>query len=316
MNKPKLFIMIGLSASGKSTIAKELAEDCEAVIVSSDSIRKEICGNVSDQSKNEEVFKLFHKRIRKYLHEKRNVIADATNITMKSRRAIINNVKKMDIEIIAYIVPKKIEDCIKDNAKREYPIPEEVIYKQMKRFQIPFLEEGFDKIIVHDFNYDLRYKLYPLEIIEKMYGFNQKNPHHNMDLAAHCSFTYNLFTSGRSTIYSYEDGFYMGARLHDIGKLFTQTFDEDGIAHYHNHSSIGSYYVLSNLYNPNEKLEDKVQFLLDCCFLINYHMFPFSWNTDSIKNKWKKRFGEYKYDLLVKFHECDKERIADEIIFN
>lgn len=174
MNKPKLFIMIGLSAAGKSTIAKELAKDYEAVIVSSDSIRKEICGNVSDQSKNEEVFKLFHKRIRKYLHEKRNVIADATNITMKSRRAIINNVKKMDIEIIAYIVPKKIEDCIKDNVEREYIVQEEVIYKQMKRFQIPFLEEGFDKIIVHDFNYDLRYKLYPLEIIEKMTGFDQK----------------------------------------------------------------------------------------------------------------------------------------------
>lgn len=194
MNKPKLFIMIGLSAAGKSTIAKELAKDYEAVIVSSDSIRKEICGNVSDQSKNEEVFKLFHKRIRKYLHEKRNVIADATNITMKSRRAIINNVKKMDIEIIAYIVPKKIEDCIKDNVEREYIVQEEVIYKQMKRFQIPFLEEGFDKIIVHDFNYDLRYKLYPLEIIEKMTGFDQKNPHHNMYLEDHCDFTYNKFS--------------------------------------------------------------------------------------------------------------------------
>ena len=63
--KPKLFLMVGLSASGKSTIAKGLAEDYKAVIVSSDAIREEICGNVSDQSKNEEVFKIFHKRIRK-----------------------------------------------------------------------------------------------------------------------------------------------------------------------------------------------------------------------------------------------------------
>lgn len=312
MNKPKLIIMVGLSASGKSTIAKGLAEDYKAVIVSSDAIREEICGNVSDQSNNEEVFKIFHKRIRKYLYEKRNVIADATNITMKSRRAIINNVKKMDVEIIAYIVPKRIEECIRDNVDREHPVPEEVIYKQEKRFQIPFLEEGFDNIIIHNFDFSLRYKLYPLEIIIKMDDFNQKNPHHNMDLGTHCSFTYNLFTSGRSTIYSYKDGFYMGARLHDIGKLFTQTFDKDGIAHYYNHSSIGCYYVLSNLYNPNEELEDKTQFLLDCCFLINYHMFPFSWNTDSIKNKWKRRFGEYKYDLLMRFHECDISRLEVE----
>lgn len=306
---PKLIVMCGLSASGKSTIAKELAVKHNAVTISSDSIREEICGNMADQSKNEEVFKIFHKRIRKYLNENKNVIADATNITMKSRRTIINNVKKMDIEIIAYIVPKRIEDCVKDNVDREHSVPEEVIYKQEKRFQIPFVEEGFDKIIIHDFDFSLRYKLYPLNMIEKMYGFNQKNPHHNMDLAQHCSFTYNLFTLGKSTICSYEDGFYMGARLHDIGKLFTQTFDEDGIAHYYNHSSVGSYYVLSNLYNPNDKLEDETQFLLDCCFLINYHMFPFSWNTDSIKNKWKRRFGEYKYDLLMRFHECDISRL-------
>lgn len=310
--KPKLFIMVGLSASGKSSIAKGLAEDHKAVIISSDAIREEICDNVSDQSKNEEVFKIFHKRIRKHLYEKTNVIADATNITMKARRAIINNVKKMDVEIIAYIVPKRIEECIRDNMDREHPVPEEVIYKQEKRFQIPFIEEGLDKIIVHNFDFSLRYKLYPLEMIEEMYGFNQKNPHHNMDLGRHCSFTYNLFTLGKSTIYSYEYGFYMGIRLHDIGKLFTQTFDEDGIAHYYNHSSIGCYYVLSNLYNPNEELEDKTQFLLDCCFLINYHMFPFSWNTDSIKNKWKRRFGEYKYDLLMKFHECDITRVEVE----
>jgi predicted kinase len=307
MNKPKLFIMIGLSAAGKSTIAKELAKDYEAVIVSSDSIRKEICGNVSDQSKNEEVFKLFHKRIRKYLHEKRNVIADATNITMKSRRAIINNVKKMDIEIIAYIVPKKIEDCIKDNVEREYIVQEEVIYKQMKRFQIPFLEEGFDKIIVHDFNYDLRYKLYPLEIIEKMTGFDQKNPHHNMYLEDHCDFTYNKFSDLDHPYDIYKSGFLLGAKIHDFGKLCTQTIDENGIAHYFGHENVGSYCVLTTLYNPFEEYNTDV-FLLDCCFLINYHMMPFNWNTEKTKNKWKNIFGEEKYNMLLRFHECDKAR--------
>lgn len=307
MNKPKLFIMIDLSAAGKSTIAKELAKDYEAVIVSSDSIRKEICGNVSDQSKNEEVFKLFHKRIRKYLHEKRNVIADATNITMKSRRAIINNVKKMDIEIIAYIVPKKIEDCIKDNVEREYIVQEEVIYKQMKRFQIPFLEEGFDKIIVHDFNYDLRYKLYPLEIIEKMTGFDQKNPHHNMYLEDHCDFTYNKFSDLDHPYDIYKSGFLLGAKIHDFGKLCTQTIDENGIAHYFGHENVGSYCVLTTLYNPFEEYNTDV-FLLDCCFLINYHMMPFNWNTEKTKNKWKNIFGEEKYNMLLRFHECDKAR--------
>lgn len=311
-NRPELIVMCGLSGSGKTTIAKELAVKHDTIIVSSDAIRKEICGTVADQSKNEEVFKIFHKRIREYLSKGQSVIADATNITMKSRWAIIENVKKLDVEKVCYIIPKRVEDCVRDNIDRKHPVPEEVIYKQEKRFQIPFIEEGFDKIVIHDFGF--RYKLDPLNMIEEMYGFNQKNPHHNMDLGTHCSFTYNLFTLGKSSIYSYEDGFSMGARLHDVGKLFTQTFDEDGIAHYYNHSSVGSYYVLSNLYNLNKELEDETQFLLDCCFLINYHMFPFSWNTDSIKTKWKRRFGEYKYEMLMRFHGCDKTRLNETLV--
>lgn len=49
-------------------------------------------------------------------------------------------------------------------------------------------------------------------------------------------------------------------------------------------------------------------FLLDCCFLINYHMMPFNWNTEKTKNKWKNIFGEEKYNMLLRFHECDKAR--------
>lgn len=47
-NKPELIVMCGLSGSGKSTIAKELAVKYDAAIVSSDAIREEICGIVSD----------------------------------------------------------------------------------------------------------------------------------------------------------------------------------------------------------------------------------------------------------------------------
>lgn len=68
MNKPILYIMIGLSGSGKSSIAKEIAKTSEnTIIVSSDAIREELTGKVEDQTKNEEVFKIFHKRIQKGL---------------------------------------------------------------------------------------------------------------------------------------------------------------------------------------------------------------------------------------------------------
>ena len=81
MNKPTLWIMCGLSGSGKSTIATQIANDNpNTIIVSSDEIREELTGNCEDQKHNEEVFKIFHDRIRKNLENKKNVIADATKV--------------------------------------------------------------------------------------------------------------------------------------------------------------------------------------------------------------------------------------------
>lgn len=99
MNKPTLWVMCGLSGSGKSTIAKQLAQEHEnTVIVSSDSVREELTGDYENQDHNEEVFQIFHKKIRENLENNKNVIADATNITMKSRRAILQNIGKLDVE--------------------------------------------------------------------------------------------------------------------------------------------------------------------------------------------------------------------------
>ena len=307
MSRQKLIVMCGLSASGKSTIAKELAIKHNACIVSSDSIREEICRDVADQSKNEEVFKIFHKRIREYLNKGQNVIADATNITMKSRRVLIENVRKMDVEKICYIIPKQFNDCIRDNKNRKHYVPEKVIAAQRSKFQIPFKEEGWDDIIIYDMDYTYDDKFTPEAMSFSMTGFDQKNPHHNMYLEDHCDFTYNKFSDLAHPYDVYKSGFLLGAKIHDFGKLYTQTIDENGIAHYFGHENVGSYCVLTTLYNPFEEYNTDV-FLLDCCFLINYHMMPFNWNTEKTKNKWKNIFGEEKYNMLLRFHECDKAR--------
>lgn len=99
---PRLIVMVGLSASGKSSYAKELEKEnpTNTIVISSDAIREEICGSVEDQSKNGEVFRIFHERIRRNLENKKDVIADATNITMKSRRAILNRVNGLDVHLL------------------------------------------------------------------------------------------------------------------------------------------------------------------------------------------------------------------------
>ena len=55
MSKQTCYLCIGLSASGKSSIAETLAKFHNADLVSSDAIRSEL-SFVEDQSRNEEVF--------------------------------------------------------------------------------------------------------------------------------------------------------------------------------------------------------------------------------------------------------------------
>ena len=297
MSKPILWVMVGLSGSGKSTIAKKIADDySNAIIISSDNIREELTGNYEDQEHNEEVFNVFHDRIRKNLENKQNVIADATNLTIKSRRVILNKVNGLDIEKICVIIPKPFEKCKEDNLHREHPVPEDVLNKQLRRFQVPFKEEGWSEIKIH---YLWKDGYEPNEILPLyMKGFDQKNPHHTMDLLEHCKYVKKLF----STKYNYPLRYKISALYHDIGKLNTQTFDENGIAHYYQHHAVGSYFCLTAMYPIG------TEYVLDTCFLINYHMMPFSWESDKAKKKWKKIFGNYKYQMLLDFNKCDKAR--------
>ena len=306
MSKPDFYILVGLSASGKSTIAKQIAEDNGCVIVSTDMIRGEICeGGVIDQTNNEEVFKIFHTRIKENLLAGINVIADATNINMKSRRVLLENVTKVSCNKIAYIIPKSIDKCIEDNIYKEYPVPHHVIQKQMMNFQIPFYEEGFDEIKIHNFADDYLNDIFVKDCYESMENFNQQNPHHTMTLDKHCSFTTEQFKQVSGYIYT---EYPFAASLHDIGKLFTQKFDEDGIAHYFQHENVGCYYLLSNIQNIKEHRDYSDDELLNILFLINYHMMPMSWESEKAQKTWKRRFGEYKFQLLLDFNKCDKAR--------
>ena len=288
MRKPTLTVMVGLSGSGKSTIAKTELADENTVIVSSDAIREELCGEVEDQSKNDEVFRLFHDRIRRALENKHNVIADATNITMKSRRAIMATVNGLNVFKRCYIVPKPFKQCLIDNKYRDHPVPDEVLHKQRMRFQVPFMEEGLDQITV-----DNRFDGYGLDTLA-MGKFDQKNPHHSLTLGWHCAMALAEFHETDV----FDEKYQIGAFLHDYGKMFTQTFDDNGVAHYYQHHCVSGYEILASV----PILEN-----LDNVFLANYHMLPFDWEKSNTHEKWKKRFGEEKYNVLMAFHKCDMD---------
>ena len=304
MSKQTCYILVGLSASGKSSIAETLANFHNADLVSSDAIRGELSFE-EDQSRNEEVFKIFHKRIRDSLNAGHSVIADATNITIKSRKQIIDIAKRIpNVEIVCALIATPWATCVERDKKRSRSVGKEVIEKQLKRFQIPFYEEGFDDIVIVKTMPPIFHTNGILETRRKeMDNFNQKNPHHKYSLGKHSDKVFYKFSEVNAYInYSH------GALFHDLGKLYTRTIDENGIAHYYNHENIGAYRYLilkfySDDYVTNKKYKDT---MLNDTFLINYHMMPFNWKEPKTVEKYKKLFGEEKTEMLIFFNECDR----------
>lgn len=286
---PDLVVMCGLSGSGKSSYAKRLSDTYGHVVVSSDEIRAEICpGGINDQSMNGKVFQIFYDRVKENLKASKNVVADATFITIKERRKLLEAIKGIDCNRTIMIMITQFIKCLKNDFSRERKIPGMVIFKQRNKFQIPFYEEGWDLI-----DYSLSQGANKMDLpdfLSTMANFDQRNPHHKDSLLIHSTKVAEAF-NGKG--YDLES-----ALLHDVAKAYTQTM-KDGIAHYYNHENVGSYHIMTNYNNHWAKI-------LDICFLVNYHMLPFGWITDKAKKKWKNIFGEEKFKMLMDFNECDK----------
>lgn len=302
MNKPTLFMMIGLSGSGKSTIALKVMKEYNATYHSSDDIRLELFGDENDQTHNEQVFTELHKRIILDLKNGKDTIFDATNLTIKDRSCIFNKIKGIDCEVIAYVIPTPIEICKEQNKNRDRVVPEFVIDKQIRKFQFPFYEEGFSCIIISGreiFKWNMNefvsevYKFHKL-----MRVFDQRNKWHKHDLERHCQLC--ALHIGN---YNHNAPLFQAGLYHDIGKLWTGKQKEDGDYCYYSHENVGTYSLLSNLDLLRLKNYNDI---LECLFYINYHMLPFNWQLEKTRDKYKLLFGEEKYNNLLLLHKADK----------
>lgn len=136
-NQSTLYIMCGIPGSGKSTWAKDFKEKIDAagyhcVIVSRDEIRfkllEERGGKYFDYEG--EVFETYCQKIQEYLDRGYHVIADATQITPRSRSKLLDNLdinKNTLIYCVDVDTPYSI--CKIFNSKREgmRRVPEPVI---------------------------------------------------------------------------------------------------------------------------------------------------------------------------------------------
>lgn len=131
-----LIIMCGISGSGKSTKAKELKEEYNAVIISTDDIREDIFEDIHDQEHNKEVFRIAYDEINMFIELSHNVIFDATNIKYTSIKDLKKGIKYWnDINKILYVMDTPINKAIKQNNVRDKVVPTEVIIRQANTFK-------------------------------------------------------------------------------------------------------------------------------------------------------------------------------------
>lgn len=148
----KVFMMIGVSGSGKSTVARKanVESNGQTKIISSDDIREELYGDASIQKNPNVVFDIAYNRVTKAIKEGFDVVFDATNLTKKNRKFFFNALKKAGVRdkvcVIACVVKEPIEVCIARQQRRTRKVPKEVIERQMKQMEMPEREEGFDMI--------------------------------------------------------------------------------------------------------------------------------------------------------------------------
>ena len=288
-------LMVGLPGSGKSTVATKIAaNEPNTMILSSDQICAELFGSEEEQSNSSKVFSTLITRMREALEEGQNVIVDATNINFKSRRGILAAVPNTVCpQKRAILLTPSFETCKKQDSKRKRVVGEDIIWKYMKRFQLPTEAEGFDEIVWS--GADAETSL--VSITNRMKDFDQTSAHHREDLLIHASLTRDLY--GGSHQKEIE-----AALLHDVGKLYTRTYNENGEACFYSHAEVGAYYLLSHsledkLYLPKELFESVIP-------LVNFHMLPFAWQNGVPPKQVKKELTPTMVEKVREFHQYDK----------
>ena len=261
--KPIFYMLVGIPGCGKTSFGLALA-DSTTICLSSDAIRKELYGDESCQESPSTVFGIMHERTLKALKEGYNVVYDATNITRKSRRGILNSLPAT-VEKMCIVIWAPIESCIERDRNRSRTVGTNVIDKMLYRFEAPFYDEGFDSIEVK-YSEEVDVKSY-FKAYKEALKISHDNPHHTADIDKHCYLCgENLLNKDLPEVVKF------AGYVHDIGKPYAKTFvntrgETTEVAHYYGHPGVGAWisYGLAGMTTD----------IVTLAWLVSTHMAPF-----------------------------------------
>lgn len=289
---PEFVMTVGISGSGKSRWCYNQHNIATDIVADSDEIRRELWGDANDQQNPNKVFNEMFSRAKSALSNGHNVFYCATNLTMKYRIHTLNQIKRRfpDVRCRVVVFNTPLFICKEWNKKRDRQVPEWLFARQACSFQPPVESEGWDAIeVITPASYDV------VSISNRMWedvdaAGSQDNPHHTLTLRQHLNKTIEVVENDKLSMEQFFNVL-CAAATHDIGKAYTRTYDENGIAHYYGHEGYGSYLAM-NLKLPYRSVQ-----------LIAYHMYPYNQQAASV---WEKRLGEQLWYEISILNRADK----------
>ena len=152
-----IILFCGLPGVGKTSLANELAPLINAIVLSTDKIRKELISKPTYTKEEKRLIYDVMLLVARYLHDAAgtNCILDATFNTEKSRRTAIEklvNVSSDQIYIVECICPEDVVISRLKARKGDYSDADIDIYRKMKQLYEPVKE--LDRHIVIDTSQD------------------------------------------------------------------------------------------------------------------------------------------------------------------
>ncbi|HZA63198.1 MAG TPA: AAA family ATPase [Nitrososphaeraceae archaeon] len=152
-----IVLFCGLPGVGKTSLANELAPLINAIVLSTDKIRKEVISKPTYTKEEKRLIYDVMLLVARYLHDAAgiNCILDATFNTEKSRRTVIEklvNVSSDQIYIVECICPEDVVITRLKARKGDYSDADIDIYRKMKQLYEPVKE--MEKHIVIDTSQD------------------------------------------------------------------------------------------------------------------------------------------------------------------
>ena len=315
--KATFIMMVGLPASGKSTIANILHSKRGYLHLSSDEIRKELLGSEESQEDNELVFDTMRRRTLEALKNGQDVVYDATNVNSKRRKGFLKQLPKNINKECIYMATNYME-CQNRNRLRDRMIPFAVILKMFRAMQIPMEHEGWDKISIHREvdKYKLKLPRDARDISFNYYERFLKNNHElrgNVDLAQDSS--YHSLSVHRHMYASYEEGLKIGAGdfillaclLHDTGKYWTKSFKENSrYANFYGHENVSAQLTIIEMIDLG--YSESMALSMGALVQLHTRIMQLSNQEKSVVllRKFKEEIGNELYDKLEVLHKCDK----------